>query len=421
MFSFIHAADIHLDSPLHRLDLYEGAPVEAVRSATRRAFENLVRLALEEKVDFVLISGDLYDGDWRDYNTGLYFLSQVGRLKEASIAVYMVAGNHDAASRITKTLRLPEHVHLLQAQGPETYELPELDVAIHGQSFLTPAVKQDLSLNYPPPVSGWFNIGMLHTCLTGREDHAPYAPCTVEGLTNKGYDYWALGHVHKRETVKESPWIVFPGNIQGRHIRESGPKGCLLVKVDDRGHADTDFKPLDVIRWEEVAADGTLFENGHDVVADIANHLKGLMDQTPALPIVARVVVKGLSRGTDALAADLDQWKNEIRAAALEIGAGRIWIEQVKVTPGFNAALSGSWGAGGPVAEILSLLSEIQADPDQLLALGHTLQEIVTKLPRELKEGDERIDTANPEWLRTLLDQVRPLLLQRLRGEGERP
>ncbi len=150
MFSFIHAADIHLDSPLHRLDLYEGAPVEAMRSATRRAFENLVRLALEEQVDFVLISGDLYDGDWRDYNTGLYFLSQVSRLQEASIPVYIVAGNHDAASRITKTLRLPEHVHLFPAHGPETYRLPKLDVAIHGQSFPTPAVKQDLSLNYPP-------------------------------------------------------------------------------------------------------------------------------------------------------------------------------------------------------------------------------------------------------------------------------
>jgi exonuclease SbcD len=421
VFSFIHAADIHLDSPLHRLDLYEGAPVEAMRSATRRAFENLVRLALDEQVDFVLISGDLYDGDWRDYNTGLYFLSQVSRLQEASIPVYIVAGNHDAASRITKTLRLPEHVHLFPAHGPETHELPKLDVAIHGQSFPTPAVKQDLSLNYPPSVTGWFNIGMLHTCLTGREGHAPYAPCTVEGLTNKSYDYWALGHVHKRESVREAPWIVFPGNIQGRHIRESGPKGCLLVKVDERGRAITTFKPLDVIRWEEVIADGTHSETGHDVVDRISQSLAGLSEQAAGLPLVVRVVVRGLSRGTDALAADPEQWKNEIRAAAVEVDAGRIWIEKVKLRPESSAALGRSRGAGGPVGEILSLLDEIQADPDQLLELGRTLQEIVTRLPRELKEGEERIDAGDPDWLMALLDQVRPMLLQRLRGEGERP
>jgi DNA repair exonuclease SbcCD nuclease subunit len=376
---------------------------------------------LEEKVDFVLISGDLYDGDWRDYNTGLYFLSQVGRLQEASIPVYIVAGNHDAGSRITKTLRLPEHVHLFPAHGPETYDLPKLDVAIHGQSFPTPAVKQDLSLNYPPPLSGWFNIGMLHTCLTGREGHAPYAPCTVEGLTNKGYDYWALGHVHKRESVREAPWIVFSGNIQGRHIRENGPKGCLLVRVDERGRATTTFKPLDVIRWEEVVADGAHAETGHDVVAGISHNLEGLLSLFPGFPLVIRVVVSGLSRGVDALAADPERWKNEIRAAALEIGAGRIWIEKVKLRPEPSSERTGSWGAGGPVAEILSLLDEIQADPDQLLEIGRTLQEIVTRLPRELKEGEERIDAEDPGWMMGLLDQVRPMLLQRLRGEGERP
>jgi exonuclease SbcD len=421
VFSFVHAADIHLDSPLHRLDLYEGAPVEAMRSATRRAFENLVLLALEEQVDFVLISGDLYDGDWRDYNTGLYFLSQVSRLQEASVPVYIVAGNHDAASRITKSLRLPEYVHLFPANGPETFQLSKLDVAIHGQSFPTPAVKQDLSLNYPPSVSGWFNIGMLHTCLTGREGHAPYAPCTVEGLTSIGYDYWALGHVHKRESIREAPCIVFPGNIQGRHIRESGPKGCLLVKVDERGRSSTMFKPLDVIRWEEVVADVTHSESGHDVVDFISQSLEGLLEQTPGLPLVTRVVVSGLSRGTDTLAADPERWKNEIRAAAVEIGAGRIWIEKVKLRPESSSELGRSAGAGGPVGEILSLLDEIQVDPDQLLELGRTLQEIAIRLPRELKEGEERIDNGDAEWLKALLGQVRPMLLQRLRGEGEQP
>jgi exonuclease SbcD len=414
VFSFIHAADIHLDSPLHRLDLYEGAPVEAMRSATRRAFENMIRLALEEQADFVLISGDLYDGDWRDYNTGLYFLSQVNRLRDASIPVFIVAGNHDAASRITRTLRMPEQVHLFPAHGPETYKFPKLDVAIHGQSFSTPAVKQDLSLNYPPAVSGRFNIGMLHTCLTGREGHAPYAPCTVEGLTNKGYDYWALGHVHKQESVRESPLIVFPGNIQGRHIRENGPKGCQLVKVDDRGRAITAFKPLGVIRWEEVVVEGTRWKSGHDLVDSVSHSLEGLLEQVPVLPVVCRVVVRGLSQGIDVFAADPEHWNNEIRAAALEQGGGRIWIEKVKLMPESASERSRSWQGGGPLGEIISLLDEIQAD--QLLDLGRALLDLAAKLPRELKEGEDSINVGDPEWLLPMLDQIRAMLLRRLKG-----
>ena len=115
MFKFLHAADIHLDSPLHKLDHYEGAPVEEIRQATRRAFENLINLAIVEKVAFVLLTGDLYDGDWKDYNTGLYFASQMSKLREAGIPVYIIAGNHDAASKITKTLKLPEGIKIFSA------------------------------------------------------------------------------------------------------------------------------------------------------------------------------------------------------------------------------------------------------------------------------------------------------------------
>ena len=192
MFKFLHAADIHLDSPLQKLEQYEGAPVRELRQATRRAFENLIELAIAEKVDFVLIAGDLYDGDWKDYNTGLYFISRITKLNDANIPVYIITGNHDAASAITKTLRLPDNVKMFPTDKPCTFKLEEVGVAIHGQGFATPAVKKDLSAGYPVAVAGYFNIGMLHTCATGREGHEPYAPCTVAALESKGYDYWAL-------------------------------------------------------------------------------------------------------------------------------------------------------------------------------------------------------------------------------------
>ena len=128
---FVHAADIHLDSPLRGLERYPDAPVEEARNATRQAFENLVELAIGEDVAFVLLAGDLYDGDWRDYNTGLFFVGQMNRLRRAGIQVHLVSGNHDAASQITKHLRLPDNVVHYDHRRPETYVRGDLGVAIH--------------------------------------------------------------------------------------------------------------------------------------------------------------------------------------------------------------------------------------------------------------------------------------------------
>ncbi len=200
MIKFLHAADIHLDSSLHGLERYEGAPVDEIRSATRRAFDNLIDLAIDEEVEFVLLAGDLYDGDWKDYNTGLYFMGCMERLQESGIRVFVVAGNHDAASQITRHLRLPDNVTMFSTRTPEKVILDDLDVVIVGQGFATRAVTEDLSQAYPQGDSQLFNIGLLHTCLDGKPGHEPYAPCSVDGLRSKGYQYWALGHVHKCES-----------------------------------------------------------------------------------------------------------------------------------------------------------------------------------------------------------------------------
>ena len=243
MFKFLHAADIHLDSPLRGLQRYEGAPVEEIRQASRRALENLVQLAIDQSVAFVLIAGDLYDGDWKDHRTGLYFVSQMVRLREAGIPVIAIAGNHDAANKMTRTLPLPENVRMLDHQRPETFFLEQSGVAIHGQSFATAAVLEDLSAAYPPAVAGMLNIGLLHTCATGREGHQPYAPCTIPGLISKHYDYWALGHAHGHEVLNREPEIIFSGNVQGRHIHEHGPKGCMLVHVDAQQRLRPELRP----------------------------------------------------------------------------------------------------------------------------------------------------------------------------------
>ena len=414
MFKFIHAADIHLDSPLHKLDYYEGAPVDEIRQATRRAFNNLVQTAINEKVRFILIAGDLYDGDWKDYNTGLYLVSQMSRLRQANISVYMVAGNHDAASIITKTLRLPENVHLFPSNKPATHIIDSLNVAIHGQSFATPAIKKDLSLLYPTPLPGYLNIGILHTCASGREGHEPYAPCTVEGLRSKGYDYWALGHVHQHEIISHDPWIVFSGNIQGRHIRETGPKGCVLITVDDRGCPEIEFKPLDVIRWGIVTVDSTGAESGYAVMDRFCNGLETLLDENEDRPLVVRVSIQGETPAHRELLANVDRWGNEIRAAALDTSGHRVWIEKIKFHTRLPLFKKDLQTGGGAMGELVRLFDEFSDQPDLLRELADELMDLEKKMPKELKQDPDRIRFDDTEWLKSLLAQVRPMLIQRL-------
>lgn len=420
MFKFIHAADIHLDSPLHKLDAYEGAPVEEFRQAARRAFENLVQLAMAEKVAFVLVAGDFYDGDWKDYNTGLYLAAQMSRLNKTGIPVFVIAGNHDAASRITKTLRLPDNVRVFPTDRPATFRLEDLRVAVHGQSFATPAVKKDLSRGYPDPLTGYFNIGLLHTCATGREGHEPYAPCSPEGLRNKGYDYWALGHVHQYEVLAHDPPIVFPGNIQGRHIRETGPKGCVVVTVDEAGRTELEFTPVDVIRWAAAEVDAAGAQNAFEVIDHTRRRLEILLEAHDGMPLAVRVRVRGESAAHSELLADPERWATEIRSAANEAGNGRIWVEKIRLDTRPSSA-GRILPKSGAVGELLDLFEELAADAEARRELLAELSDLDKKLPRELKDGADGLHFDNARWTADLLARVKPMLVRRLlHREGDR-
>ena len=253
-FRFIHAADIHLDSPLRGLEADPSAPAELIRAATRRTLGRLADLAIAEKADFLLIAGDIYDGDWPDFGTGQYFINQMRRLAQVDIPVFAIRGNHDAANRMTRSLRMPPNVTIFGHAKAHTHRLDAIGVAIHGQSFADPKEPNDLSQAYPPPDKTLFNIGLLHTSAEGYAAHARYAPCDLSRLKSHGYDYWALGHIHERQYLSEDPWIVFPGNLQGRHIGETGPKGAALVTVAN-GRATVEHRVLDVLRWARIDVD----------------------------------------------------------------------------------------------------------------------------------------------------------------------
>ncbi len=417
MFRFLHTADIHLDSPLKGLEAHEDAPVEEIRGATRRAFDNLVELAIEEEVAFVLIAGDLYDGDWKDYNTGLYFAGRMGRLDKAGIRVFIIAGNHDAASNTTRAMPLPGNVTLFPHKKPDSIRLDKLDVIIHGQSYATKATTENLAAQYPQQESGYFNIGLLHTSLTGRENHENYAPCSLDDLIAKGYDYWALGHVHNREVVSEHPVVLYPGNLQGRHIRETGAKGATLVTVEDGRIIDLEARELDVLRWavcQVHLGDCPTVEAVHDTVRSA---LEQERDKVNNKPLALRLILGGQCPAHAQLLERTFQLTEDFRAIAESIGG--LWLEKVqfKTTPRVN--LGEGLGEDSPINSLITSIENLELDEHDLMALIPELAVLKRKLPPAITSGADAFPATSFDNLRELRAEIQKMLIARLLRHGK--
>jgi DNA repair protein SbcD/Mre11 len=417
MLRFLHTADIHLDSPLKGLEAHEDAPIEEIRGATRRAFDNCIELAIEEGVDFLLIVGDLYDVDWKDYNTGLFFASRMGRLKKAGIAVFIVSGNHDAVNQITKTMPLPDNVKLFSSTKPDSIRLDHLGVIIHGQSYSTRAVKENLVLNYPQYQSGYFNIGLLHTSLTGREGHEDYAPCTLDELKSKGYDYWALGHVHRREIVADDPWVVFPGNIQGRHIRETGTKGATLVTIEDGHITAVQHHELDVLRWAICQVDLSLCETSNNIYEAVQQAFELELEKASGKPLALRLILTGRCPVHAQLLERTAQWTEEFRG--IGAGLGNIWLEKVKYQTSRTVSLDDVAGADTALTGLLQSIEELQLDVDTLSTLVPELTNLRSKLPAEIHSNEEPFLDPSPKAIAELRKEVQDLLIAQLLQHGK--
>ncbi len=415
MVRFIHVADIHLDSPLRGLDRYEGAPVEQIRMASRRALANLVRLAIDQEVQFVLIAGDVFDGDWPDVNTGLYFVQQMGQLRHHGIPVYLVSGNHDAANKMTRHLPYPDNVHSFATDLAGTVLMEEIRVAIHGQSYAEQKEMRNLMAGYPAPVSGYLNIGLLHTGLDGREGHERYAPCQLAELIAHGFDYWALGHIHQRESVNSGrhPHVEFPGNIQGRHIRETGPKGCLVVDVDTNRHLSSQFHCLDVLRWAVVKVDCTNAEAGEQVLNLVAGAVDDVVIENPDRTVAVRVELAGKCSFHDALIADQRQFRDKIRSQVVGRGDDNVWIEKLVVRTSRPGAETTELGlADDAISELTEVISELSHDCALLQSLMDTadVRHLNGRLPADLKHGLAAIRLTDPAWALQLLDRAQSIL-----------
>ena len=420
-FRFLHAADLHIDSPLRGLEADPDAPADRIRTATRAAYTNLVKLALHTQVAFVLISGDLFDGEWQDWRTGQFFTQETARLTRAGIRVFCIRGNHDAASVVTGRLALPPGARMLRTDQPESVRLAELNVVIHGMGFSTRSVAENVVPRYPSPLAGHLNIGMLHTSATDSGTHETYAPCTTEQLIAHGYDYWALGHVHTRKELKRTPcWIVFPGNTQGRHIREDGPKGATLVTVQDGRIVDVAHHDLDVVRWALLPVNLTDAATEDDAFATVRAQLEAALDAAGDRLLAVRIELHGATAAHPALVRDLGATRDKLHAEAAGCaGTGTIWLESVSVRtrPALDlAAMRARSDAVGLLVRELDnaapadFAAEVQTYCATLLNRARLLRE-------ELGADHPAVQAAGGIIPPDLLESARNLLLARL-AEG---
>jgi len=381
---FLHAADLHIDSPLRGLERLDGAPVEQIRRAPRDAFRTLINVALEEKVDFVILAGDIYDGDWRDVGTGMFFASELRRLGD--IPVFIVRGNHDAQSVITKSLRLSANVREFSAHKPQTHRLTvgDLEVALHGQSYANRAVTDDLAAGYPLKSESCLNIGVLHTSLFGFAGHEPYAPTTLDVLRSKGYDYWALGHVHERQILERDPLIVFPGNLQGRHIGEAGAKGCMLVSDEGTsGTLSVAFRSLDVVRWLRavVAVDGKLDYDA--VVAAVNEVIFDAVQEAEERLLCVRVLLRGASP----CHADLIARRVELEAQVRADSGAHAWIESLRVETSSDRDMAALRSGDDLVGELFRSVERARTDERRRTELAAALSAVREKIPADVRRA----------------------------------
>jgi len=422
----LHAADIHLDSPMLRLEEYEGAPVEQIRSATRSALAKMVDLAIGESVDLVVIAGDLYDGDWNEFSTGLYFVRESTRLIRHGIPLVVIRGNHDAANLMTQSLPLPLNPDgtsiMLDHAQVDRRIFEKLGVVIHGRSFATRAVTEDLSLAYPSPIQGMFNLGLLHTCLTGADGHANYSPCNPKQLQDKGYDYWALGHIHDRRECHQSGEtpIVFSGNIQGRNIREVGAKGCVIVTIGDNNDLTTRFEPLDVVRWQSFDHDASQDESRDDLINAFADWLPNQLQLAENRSLAVRVNVTGGTQLSNQYHRSSDLLVNELRSIAIQHSGGQVWLENLKVrtkpssSPTIESALDETEGDDARHA-ISHVINALRSDESAQASLIMSLKSLWKRLPAELMaEEIDSFQLENPDLVASWLTAAEPILLSKL-------
>lgn len=250
---FLHTADLHLDTPFKGLTQFPDEQLKWLRESTFQAFTNFIRYAVEKKPDFIVIVGDIYDGEHRSLRAQLKFQEGMEALNEAQIPVFLSYGNHDHLKGTWTRFELPENVYVFQEEVEgKTISIRGERVHVYGFSYPERHVTEPMIDAYPVAQTDEVHIGLLHGSIAGDASHAVYAPFTKEALLSKSYHYWALGHIHKRQVLHEDPPIVYAGNLQGRHRHEQGAKGFHDVRLN-HGQVTRQFVQASSIVFESLS------------------------------------------------------------------------------------------------------------------------------------------------------------------------
>lgn len=405
MTKLLHTADVHLDSPLKTLALRNDNLRAVVENATRTAFERLIDLAIEEQVTALLIAGDLYDGSHRSMKTAAFLVSMFRRLEAAGIRVFIIRGNHDAISTITREIGWPGNVHVFDGRGGHVMLTDQ--IAVHGVSFREPHAPDSLVPRFRA-VEGAVNIALLHTSLGGAAEHAPYAPCSVSDLAAAGFDYWALGHIHKRQVHRETPLVVMPGMPQGRDMGEGGPKSATLVHVGETG-----------LRIEERPTAALLFERRVCEVSDCTDigdvHARlsaAIRTSAHTTPTVLRVVLTGETSLTWLLRRDADL----LSAVAEEIAqaTGTVWIDRVEVatTPPLDTAPSDT-----AMGDIAALIRNAALPPGLPAEAVRIIEVVLSDLPPELRGTFGEDEIALEQNARLMISEAADWAIAAMHGQ----
>lgn len=265
--TFLHAADLHLDSPYVGLKHLPGPLLKRVQESTFVSLQKLVNFAIKKKVDFVIFAGDLYDAKQRSLKAQIRFRNEMLRLEREGIQAYIIHGNHDSLAGDWIELEWPSNVHVFTEQiGVKTFMREGKHVAnLYGFSYEQNAVRENMAVHYEKTAEDCYHIGILHGTISSNKDHVPYAPFQLSDLKNKGFDYWALGHIHQKQILDDTPLIVYPGNTQGRHRKETGEKGCYFVSIHEEGSKCSFIETCDII-WEIIQISVTNIQTLDDLI-----------------------------------------------------------------------------------------------------------------------------------------------------------
>ena len=420
LFSFIHTADLHLDSPFIGIYEINQELRESLVNATFEAYDTIIDLCIEKEVDFLLIAGDVYDSANKSLYAQLKFIKGLDRLSNAGIQTIIAHGNHDPLNGWSATLNWPEDVHIMSGDTIDSIQLEKDEthvVTIFGTSYPAQHIWTNLAQKFPKRENNEvFTIGLLHCMVGSSTEHDPYAACTMQDLKDLDYDYWALGHIHVPSVINETdPVVVYSGNPQGRHIKEAGPRGCYLVTVDTKNEISKEFIETDTIRWyvEDISIEG--MESEEDLILQIRECIDTILDGADGRSVICRFILTG--RGPlhrtltkEGIIDDILQYLREEE----NLGSQFVWVERLVNNTSMPIERSILLERKDFVGDIVRIVDEICQDEESLESLKTSLEPLFKSA-----KGRKVIKDIDKEELMGLVHRAEGLLLDNIMSEVE--